>query len=118
MTAIFKLGGNKVYKSADDLMEDDAPFIATVETIAQLGISVEPIDVINQMQSQALAIPKRFPSVKDVDLPQLLGKILENFYNYVSSFTTALPQGGFSLINFINSPAFTNSYIPVKVYCC
>jgi hypothetical protein len=53
-SAIFKISGNKnAYKSMDELMDEDGPFQAsTSQTVAQIGISIEPIqNVVATQQS-------------------------------------------------------------------
>ena len=82
-SAIFKLGGGRgksdsaarmPSKSTDDLMEEDyGPFAATVETIAQIGISIEPLDQVLQAQEahnakngMSLSLHQTFPTNTDI----------------------------------------------------
>ncbi|KAI8913396.1 C11orf73, partial [Gorgonomyces haynaldii] len=90
-SAIFKLGGLKELKSSDMLTEDEIP------KTAQLGISIEPIDQVMQQAGQ---------SKPPVDLPM---RLLEHFYNYLTSFSSQLPKDASVLFG-----ANVNSWIPLK----
>jgi hypothetical protein len=105
-SAIFKLGGSKTSsgysKSMDDLMEDDRSSYPGSETVAQLGISIEPIVNVQQAY-EALTQSKNITSMTSLRTPQesptlTVNKILESFYNYCTSFSSALPPG--KMVNF------------------
>ncbi|TPX32055.1 hypothetical protein SmJEL517_g04769 [Synchytrium microbalum] len=127
-SAIFKLGGKEWFQSqvqsTNDLMVDEVPISIT----AQLGISIEPIESVfsqistlpqlphtsslmsmmgssdaNMMQSESTAlVPARDP-VRMVSL------IIENLYNYLTSFavnTSQIPSATFG--------STEATYIPAK----
>jgi hypothetical protein len=80
-SAIFKLGGTKNQsRSVDNLMEEDGPFQATSQTIAQIGISIEPIATVVSMQtaSQAATSNQLVLRSSVTDSPQLALKLLES----------------------------------------
>jgi protein Hikeshi len=79
-SAIFKLGGTKnQFKSADNLMEEDGPFLATSETIAQIGISVEPISSVLAMQTANTSSSNQLVLRSSViDMPHTAMKLLES----------------------------------------
>ncbi|KAI8901337.1 hypothetical protein BC833DRAFT_578363 [Globomyces pollinis-pini] len=108
-------------RSTDALMEMDnpGPFEATSQTVAQLGISIEPLSTV---LSQADSLPSRISlgppgqltvRSQSFNASQVASKILENFYNYCCSFATALPTGANVLFN-LNTPYMEQTYIPMK----
>lgn len=123
-SAIFKLGGKKALSNIASSMDDmDEAFAPSSNLVAQLGISIEPIDVVF---SQVSGLPTKRPfdgtttsemslvPAQDTscDSIQIATKLLENFYNYCTSFaTTHVPQGSNVLFN-IN---WETTYIPIKV---
>lgn len=84
-------------------------------TTATLGISIEPMQVvqqelatINQPSSNALVKP----SANISQVGQIAGRVLENLYNYVTSFTVQnIP------LNSIPIGQLTeNGYLPLKTF--
>jgi hypothetical protein len=50
-SAIFKLGQKSLNKSSEMLLDEDPAFVATTTAVAQLGISIEPIqNVLSQQE--------------------------------------------------------------------
>jgi hypothetical protein len=71
-SAIFKLGGKKSEMTIDNTYQ------------GQLGISIEPIDlVMQQVHENSLQVTLQ----SDKPDPTLF-KVIEHFYNYLSSFST------------------------------
>ena len=100
----------------DVLMDDSTgAFQATKGTVAQLGISIEPmVDVQKQadayMQERAsMALVKAAGSTQDMGV-----KLIESFYNYCTSFaTTLLPQDANILFQ-MPGLNLQNTFIPLK----
>jgi hypothetical protein len=84
----------------------------TQQMVATLGISIEPIQVVEQelatLQSRGGALIK--PGVSQVG--QTAGRILENLYNYVTSFTVNdIPMGAIPLGQMTDQ-----GYLPLKTF--
>lgn len=76
-SAIFKLGGNKT-KSQDISMDDNLAFQPTTGFVAQLGISIEPLEEVMRQQ-QVFNQSKSTALVKVVDNQQDYGlKLIES----------------------------------------
>ncbi|KAJ3224225.1 hypothetical protein HK099_000086 [Clydaea vesicula] len=123
-SAVFKLKQQKQFGSTADMMAED------VNVPAQIGISIEPVDLVRTLMMKKKLITKFLieinkeqltltPSnstdqVMDLgankDLNSLIMKILENFYNYCSGFSTNLPPNAQALFG-LN---WSNTYIPLK----
>ncbi|RCH83411.1 hypothetical protein CU098_003009, partial [Rhizopus stolonifer] len=98
------------------LKTKESAVTAQVSTPATLGISIEPIQVVEQeiatLQSanMSTALMKTTANVSQVG--QVAGKVLENLYNYVTSFTVqtmpvhAIPLGQLT----------ENGYLPLKTF--
>ncbi|TPX58824.1 hypothetical protein SpCBS45565_g07897 [Spizellomyces sp. 'palustris'] len=119
-SAIFKLGGSKsvastAFSGSDVMMDDTLVTPGVAATIpAQLGISVEPIDVVmaqvSRLQPSSSGPATSGALLKSVDPAQLVTKILENFYNHCSGFAGNLPLGGNALFGM----DWNTTFIPLK----
>lgn len=124
-SAVFKVGGKKALDTGS-IMLDEA------SSTAQLGVSIEPMDrVLTAVSSLNAATPLGqegassemvlsnafMMSTSPVgtatkDPSSTANRILENLYNYCTSFATStVPLGGAVLLG----KDLSNSYIPVKV---
>lgn len=87
-----------------------------MSTTATLGISIEPLAVVQQelatinQPSASTALVK--PSANISQVGQIAGRVLENLYNYVTSFTVQnIP------LNSIPIGQLTeNGYLPLKTF--
>lgn len=112
-SAIFKVGGKKETSTIDigmDIMEDSS-------ITAQLGLSIDIIANVEQEVS-SLSEPKSSGMEMAISHPSLAKpdslslKILENLYNYCTSFSTAtVPINSTMLGTDLNS-----TYLPLKVF--
>lgn len=87
-----------------------------MSTSATLGISIEPIESVQQQlsllnqPSTSSALVK--PGMNVTQVGEMAGRILENLYNYVASFTVhnipvnAIPLGQLT----------ENGYLPLKTF--
>ncbi|KAI8636312.1 hypothetical protein BD408DRAFT_397644 [Parasitella parasitica] len=104
-SAIFRL---KTKESAVNNMQMSTP--------ATLGISIEPIAVVQQelatlnQPTTSAALVK--PGVNVSQVGQMAGRVLENLYNYCTSFTTQnLPVNAIPL-----GQLTENGYLPLKTF--
>ena len=87
-----------------------------ISTPATLGISIEPIQVVEQeiatLQSANMTTSLVKANANVSQVGQMAGKVLENLYNYVTSFTVhnipvnAIPLGQLT----------ENGYLPLKTF--
>ncbi|KAI9468955.1 MAG: hypothetical protein EXX96DRAFT_532692 [Benjaminiella poitrasii] len=90
--------------------------IPQISTTATLGISIEPIAVVQQelatMQQPSTSAALVKPGTNVTQVGQIAGRVLENLYNYITSFTVqTLP------INAIPLGQLTeNGYLPLKSF--
>jgi hypothetical protein len=124
-SAVFKVGGKKALDTGS-IMLDEA------SSTAQLGISIEPIDRVlaavsslsagtplgqegassEMVLSNAFMMTTSPTGTVTKDPSSIASRILENLYNYCTSFaTSSVPPGGVVLLG----KDLSNSYIPVKV---
>jgi hypothetical protein len=87
-----------------------------MSTSATLGISIEPISVVQQelssinQQPTSTALVK--PGMNVTQVGQMAERILENLYNYVTSFTVQnLSMNAIPL-----SQLTENGYLPLKAF--
>ncbi|GAA5817649.1 hypothetical protein MFLAVUS_011200 [Mucor flavus] len=87
-----------------------------VSTSATLGISIEPLSVVQQelstinQPSSSSALVK--PGMNVTQVGEMAGRILENLYNYVTSFTVQnVPVNGIPLGHLAE-----NGYLPLKTF--
>ncbi|KAH6568633.1 hypothetical protein BASA50_000406 [Batrachochytrium salamandrivorans] len=139
-SAIFKLGGKRAIpqiKPMDSTMEDTeviSPFAAMPTVIAQLGISIEPIqNVLAQTATLPSGTQPLTPSAGSGsnmmavsrsstpgDFDMIASRLLEHLYNYCCSFSGSLPSGGMALFGmdwgstFIPLQALQNWYTNVQ----
>ncbi|KAJ1563092.1 hypothetical protein HK096_001986, partial [Nowakowskiella sp. JEL0078] len=111
-SAIFKLGGKKTYSSSStaaafqnidsDMIEESFSHVT-----AQLGISIELLDVVSSQISMLTpvgAVEKTITKTTN-EQAEFAKSMLENFANYAMSFTQKIPQTFGS----------NETYIPSKV---
>lgn len=88
-----------------------------MSTSATLGISIEPIAVVQQElstlnQNATISSALVKPGMNVTQVGQMAGRILENLYNYVTSFTVQnLPMGAIPL-----GQLTENGYLPLKTF--
>ncbi|KAJ3325435.1 hypothetical protein HDV06_004294 [Boothiomyces sp. JEL0866] len=112
-SAIFKLGGTKHLKSTDMLV-DESPFDSSSKIVAQIGISIEPLEnVLAQQRQRSESNQLALRNNPHFDTQSITSKILESFYNYCTSFSTSLPPGGQVLFN-IPQQTLETTFIPLK----
>ncbi|KAI8822576.1 uncharacterized protein EV422DRAFT_524534 [Fimicolochytrium jonesii] len=120
-SAIFKLGGNKAVASAFTNSNGMSPTTVMTPGIAatspaQLGISVESIDIVMaQINTLHANSPSRNPAaagaiVRNVDPMKLVEKVLESLYNFCSSFAGPLPPMSTALFGM----DWGSTFIPLK----
>lgn len=139
-SAIFKLRVGNSGQLKDDEMADasnsgmDAPPALEYNQVAELGISVEPLDsVMYQVEQNELsAMPASAPNSSGVDslslvkspsasrslnvssLPSLAQALLENFITHVESFSVGVLPPGVALLSLVQTPDVEQLYIPLK----
>ncbi|KAI9099293.1 hypothetical protein DFS34DRAFT_617070 [Phlyctochytrium arcticum] len=129
-SAIFKLGGSKssvaslfTHTSSSDSMDSMSSTPATLITPAvaagipaQLGISVEPIEVVMAQVAQlgtgtANGAAKPTGALTKISDPGVIAqKLLESLYNHCSSFAGNLPPGATALFGM----DWNSTFIPLK----
>ncbi|XP_071796079.1 protein Hikeshi-like [Asterias amurensis] len=80
-SAIFKVVGLKKGSSANNSFMQSMPVQQPMKTMSQIGISVEPLHVIQHQIPAETAQTSTLTSFSEFSM-----KMLENFYNYASSF--------------------------------
>ncbi|KAI9017385.1 hypothetical protein BC832DRAFT_22303 [Gaertneriomyces semiglobifer] len=120
-SAIFKLGGKKVTSAFaagnEDAMQEEtliSPGVAAMAP-AQLGISIEPVQVVQAQVEVARQAKAQQPAntgalVKNIDPSAVIAKLLEHFYNHCASFAGHIPLGGSALFGL----DWNTTYIPLK----
>jgi hypothetical protein len=112
-SAIFKVGGKKETATIDigmDMMEDSA-------ITAQLGLSIDMIanveNAVSSLSEKVLYTEMAISHPSLSSKPDSLSlKILENLYNYCTSFsTTSVPINSHILGKDVNS-----TYLPLRVF--
>eukprot|EP00842_Homolaphlyctis_polyrhiza_P005228 jgi/Hompol1/5706/HPOL_001107-RA len=138
-SAIFRLGGKKSItgKSMDALMDDtdQSPFAAVPTVSAQLGISIEPIQTvmaqISTLPSGAHSLTAQgmgsvadmsmvvaqsgssLPLLSNVSLDavqSIATKLVDNLFNYCTSFAGGLPPNGTALFRM----DLSSTFVPLK----
>ncbi|CAB4394717.1 DUF775-domain-containing protein [Rhizophagus irregularis] len=114
-SAIFRLRGSTIPSISGSnafstrlLTSNSVQFGANISTItATLGISIEPINVVEQ---QISSLPQHTNASIPDQTAQISANILKNLYNYVTSFAT-------SIIPFDSQKiGIGNSYISTKIF--
>jgi len=115
-SAIFKIG-RKLEQSTTEMLVEEM-------LVAKLGISIDSLEnvllAMSSIQSPQLPLHNSDMSISNAlvtthpkthDAPVLASKILENFYNYCTSFATTTPNGTILFGKDMNT-----SFIPIKAF--
>lgn len=92
-SAIFKLSGQKsLNKSTDMLLDEDPAFVATTSAVAQLGISIEPIQSVLSQQEMSSRRSSSQLVLKSSTNPHVLiaVKLLQGWLLYLFRFLQLL----------------------------
>ncbi|CAG8446361.1 3356_t:CDS:2 [Ambispora leptoticha] len=103
----FLTGGNTSMDMND--MSDTTP-----QVTATLGISIEPIALVESQMANLPTHVKTDSMLTPDNIGQAAANILKNLYNYVTSFATSSPPMGMQLIG--QNINMYQSYIPLKVF--
>jgi len=92
---VFKLGAQD---RANNIGSIDVEMGSTDNIIVQLGISIEPVNIIQQQLSQKQQQPSSSSSVSTQDMAKFCIKMLDSLFNYALSFSkSSTPFGSPSL---------------------
>jgi hypothetical protein len=116
-SAIFKVGGKNKERATSATIDIGMDIMEDTAVTAQLGLSIDLIANVENIVS-SLSEPKALSTDMAISYPSLAKsdslslKILENLYNYCTSFsTTSVPINSNMLGKDLNS-----TYLPLKVF--
>jgi len=109
-SAIFRVGGTNPNASGNQNPIDIEMTSADSSVILQIGISIEPMEIIQQQLSQKEVTMSSASSSSNIPTPEMLKfaqKTLQNLFNYAMSFGKPVPTGAFGQ---------TQEMIPTEVF--